>query len=135
MEYEGRPVRLLALGAPDCLAHPPEKYQEHLFPLRDREHHFREIHKPLILVTSRVHPGEVGASHALNGMLEFLTSHDDTAAKLRAEFYFLIVPMLNPDGVFNGHNRMDTLGQNLNRFYHLPDLALQPSCYAVKALL
>jgi len=28
--------------------------------------------------------------------------------------------MLNPDGVFNGNNRMDALGQNLNRFYLLP---------------
>jgi len=43
--------------------------------------------------------------------------------------------MLNPDGVFNGNNRMDTQGQNLNRFYHLPDLIMQPSCFAVKALV
>ena len=43
--------------------------------------------------------------------------------------------MINPDGVFNGNNRMDGLGQNLNRFYHLPDLQLQPSCYAVKSLI
>jgi hypothetical protein len=43
--------------------------------------------------------------------------------------------MLNPDGVFNGNNRMDALGQNLNRFYHLPDYSQQPSCYAVKSLL
>jgi cytosolic carboxypeptidase protein 5 len=51
------------------------------------------------------------------------------------EFYVLIVPMLNPDGVFLGNNRMDSIGQNLNRFYHLPDLELQPSCYAIKSLL
>ena len=43
--------------------------------------------------------------------------------------------MLNPDGVFLGNNRMDSLGQNLNRFYHLPDLEKQPSCYAIKALV
>ena len=43
--------------------------------------------------------------------------------------------MLNPDGVFNGNNRMDALGQNLNRFYLIPYLEKQPSCYAVKSLL
>ena len=30
---------------------------------------------------------------------------------------------------------MDSLGQNLNRFYHLPDLEKQPSCYAIKLLV
>lgn len=43
--------------------------------------------------------------------------------------------MLNPDGVWLGNIRMDGLGQNLNRFYHLPDINLQPSCYAIKSLL
>jgi murein tripeptide amidase MpaA len=48
---------------------------------------------------------------------------------------FWIIPILNPDGVFNGNNRMDALGQNLNRFYHLPDKEKQPSCFAVKSLV
>ena len=55
-------------------------------------------------------------------MIEWLLGDSKEAEKLRAEFYFLIVPMLNPDGVFLGNNRMDSLGQNLNRFYHVPDL-------------
>ena len=82
-----------------------------------------------------MHPGEVGSSHAMNGMLEFLTGTDEIAIRLRKEYYFLIIPMLNPDGVSNGHNRMDSLGQNLNRFYHLPDIEKQPSCFAVKSLV
>jgi hypothetical protein len=29
--------------------------------------------------------------------------------------------MINPDGVYKGNWRVDTLGQNLNRFYQNPD--------------
>jgi hypothetical protein len=42
--------------------------------------------------------------------------------------------MLNPDGVYHGHYRMDTLNQNLNRFYSNPDPSKQPSSYALKKL-
>jgi hypothetical protein len=93
------------------------------------------IKKPLIMITSRVHPGEIGSSYALRGIIDFLTSGTLEAKRILNEFYFLIIPILNPDGVFNGHNRMDSLGQNLNRFYLLPDVEKQPSCFAVKSLL
>ena len=82
-----------------------------------------------------MHPGEVGSSHSLVGMLDFLTGNSSEAVKILEAFYFLIVPILNPDGVFNGNNRMDSFGQNLNRFYLMPDLEKQPSCFAIKALL
>ena len=42
--------------------------------------------------------------------------------------------MLNPDGVYNGHYRMDTLNQNLNRFYLNPNPFTQPSCFALRKL-
>ena len=39
---------------------------------------------------------------------------------------FKIIPMLNPDGVYRGHYRSDTLGQNLNRCYDAPDPVKAP---------
>lgn len=53
---------------------------------------------------------------------------------LRRYFVFMLVPMLNPDGVFHGHYRMDNLNQNLNRFYQCPDPKRQPGPYAVRSL-
>ena len=92
--------------------------------------------KPIILFTARVHPIEVPASHTINGIIKFLLDeYNYCSFLLRKHFVFLLVPMLNPDGVSNGHCRVDTLGQNLNRFYKDPDAKKQPSCYTIKKLV
>lgn len=48
---------------------------------------------------------------------------------------FKIVPMLNPDGVYRGYWRLDTLAQNLNRFYINPDPVAQPTIHGVKRII
>jgi len=103
-----------------------------LFPENNRPIRFR---KPVILITARVHPAETAASHAMVGVLKFLTSKKDLRAYLlRQMFVFMVVPMINVDGVFRGHFRMDTFGNNLNRHYLEPDAEKHPAVYAIKSL-
>ena len=43
--------------------------------------------------------------------------------------------MLNPDGVYRGYYRLDTFGQNLNRYYIDPTPTKQPTIWAVKKVV
>ena len=46
----------------------------------------------------------------MRGILNFLVDKKDARAMLlRKYFVIMVIPMLNPDGVYNGHYRMDTL--------------------------
>ncbi|KAJ1447344.1 hypothetical protein M885DRAFT_196885 [Pelagophyceae sp. CCMP2097] len=71
----------------------------------------------------------------MRGCVDFLTSKDPRAVKLRDAFVFKIVPMLNPDGVINGNYRSSLAGEDLNRRYAQPSATLQPTVFAVKQLL
>lgn len=67
--------------------------------------------KPVIFLTSRVHPGETPASFVLNGLINFLLNEKNEQARiLLGRFVFKIIPMLNPDGVYRGYYRLDTKG-------------------------
>lgn len=68
--------------------------------------------KKYVYMSARVHPGETPGSHVLNGILKYLLFNiKETEVKaLLDNFVFIFVPMLNPDGVFRGHYRVDPLG-------------------------
>ena len=93
----------------------------------------------MVLVSARVHPGETPASHVCDGLLAFLLDPDDVRAQaVRERYVFKLIPILNPDGVYMGHYRMDTRGINLNRVYRSPSAEEHPSifgCVAVAAQL
>lgn len=74
-----------------------------------------------IFISARVHPGEVAASHMMNGVLKYLFSQNSDSHILLEKFVFYIVPVINPDGVAEGNFRTDSQGKNLNRFYTNPD--------------
>eukprot|EP01064_Diplonema_japonicum_P008665 TRINITY_DN16098_c0_g1_i1.p1 TRINITY_DN16098_c0_g1~~TRINITY_DN16098_c0_g1_i1.p1 ORF type:complete len:715 (+),score=40.94 TRINITY_DN16098_c0_g1_i1:32-2176(+) len=88
-----------------------------------------------IVVTSRVHAGEVPASHMCHGVLSFLLSNDSKARKLRNRYIFKVVPMLNPDGVVRGLSRADGKGVDLNRVYDSPDRVLHGSIWGIIKVL
>jgi cytosolic carboxypeptidase protein 6 len=61
----------------------------------------------VVFISGRVHPGETPASHVVHGLLAYLVSADPDAVRLRKLATFVVVPMLNPDGVSAGNYRCD----------------------------
>ncbi|KAM9570583.1 cytosolic carboxypeptidase 2-like isoform 4-T6 [Salvelinus alpinus] len=80
-------------------------------------HRGDRIHKPAVVLTARIHPGETNSSWVMRGMLNFLLGDSPDAALLRGAFVFKLVPMLNPDGVIVGNYRCSLTGRDLNRNY------------------
>jgi len=91
--------------------------------------------KKIIVLTSRVHPGESNSSFLMHGVLEFLLSEDPKAQDLRENFIFKVIPMLNPDGVIIGNYRSSFLGVDLNRRWKNPSKYLHPTIYYAKYLI
>jgi hypothetical protein len=69
--------------------------------------------KERVIIHARTHPGEVGSSLVLEGLINFLLSDAESARSLRSRVIFSIIPMVNVDGVVAGNNRTNTAGINL----------------------
>ena len=74
--------------------------------------------KHIIYIIGRQHAAETSSSHMLEGMLNFLISNDPDAARMRDNFVWYIVPMVNPDGVYSGKSRETSEGNDPNRDWH-----------------
>ncbi|XP_051964227.1 cytosolic carboxypeptidase 1 isoform X1 [Xyrauchen texanus] len=119
------------LGGNSCplltiTAMPESRSNEHISQFRSR---------PVVFLSSRVHPGETNSSWVMKGSLEFLMSCSPQAQHLRESYIFKIIPMLNPDGVINGNHRCSLSGEDLNRQWQNPNEGLHPTIYHAKSLL
>lgn len=69
-------------------------------------------------IQARDHAYESAGSFCVEGIVDFLASDDPVAAYLNSKFNFQIMPMTNPDGVYNGLSRLThENGLNLDRIY------------------
>ena len=68
-----------------------------------------------ILVLCRQHPPEVPGQFAMESFIETIVGNSTLAAQFRSKFKILVLPLINPDGVDNGHWRHNAKGVDLNR--------------------
>jgi hypothetical protein len=57
-------------------------------------------------IRARVHAYESAGSYAMEGMVRWLLSEDDWAISTLRRYAVHVLPMANPDGVFNGLGRL-----------------------------
>lgn len=75
--------------------------------------------RPTALLIARAHPGESPASWVMRGACNFLLGDaGPEASACRAALHWVLVPMLNPDGVVVGNTRTNFAGVDLNRHHH-----------------
>jgi len=80
--------------------------------------------KNLLLVLSRQHPPEITGYKEMIAFVETLAGNSRKAKKFRKHFEIIVAPMMNPDGVDNGHWRHNIGGIDLNRdwrFFNQPE--------------
>ena len=68
-----------------------------------------------VVVIGRLHPPEVTGSIALMTFVETIAGESDLAKKFRESFNLIVIPLVNPDGVDNGHWRHNANGVDINR--------------------
>ena len=74
--------------------------------------------KKIIYIIGRQHAAETASSHMLEGMINFLISDDVNACGFRNNYVWYIVPMVNPDGVYDGNSRATSEGVDPNKDWH-----------------
>ena len=66
----------------------------------------------VVVAMARQHPGEAVGSWMMEGFMRALEEHNK-------DIYWIIVPMINPDGVVQGNTRTGLLGYDFNRHWYM----------------
>jgi predicted deacylase len=85
-----------------------------------------------IVLVGRQHPPEVTGALAMTHFIAELFSNEARSKAFRDKFNILMVPMMNPDGVLDGHWRHNEGGIDLNRDW---GPFTQPETQAVKSAI
>ncbi len=74
--------------------------------------------KNVLLLIGRQHPPEITGQIAMHVFTETVMGDSDLAQNFRKKFQIYAFPLMNPDGVDNGHWRHSPGGIDLNRDWH-----------------
>lgn len=95
--------------------------------------------KQIIVITARMEAEESVSNHLLKGFIDRLLNFEagprTAEAFLRQNFMFVILPMLNIDGVAIGNTSTTFSGQSPNSVFNAPDRYMNPESYYTKRLL
>lgn len=69
----------------------------------------------LVCIIGRQHPPEVTGAFGLISFVEKLADNSELSKDFRKKFRVVVIPLVNPDGVDNGHWRHNANGVDLNR--------------------
>ena len=83
----------------------------------------------------RQHPGESPASLMFEGILQFFTSNYKEPDYLKNKFTFILIPMVNEEGVFLGNYRTGIGGFDFNRIWDFPDSATHDTIFILKKFI
>ena len=86
---EGRPLKMLRIGKKDS--------------------------DKMMIVISRQHPPEVTGYFAMQAFVEKLADNSKLSKQFRKDWSIYVIPLMNPDGVDEGHWRHNAGGIDLNR--------------------
>ena len=129
---EERKIHFLTLTSKKFQTAIQEKtVHKYLFTKNPKKRPWIFTNKKYIVISARVHPGETPSSYILQGIIESIL----TKTQFLDNYVVVIVPMLNPDGVFRGYYRLDTNGKNLNRVFHSSYYIKYPSIFALKKII
>jgi murein tripeptide amidase MpaA len=71
-----------------------------------------------VIITARQHPSESVGSFVCDSIISILVSNSPLCRSLLERFTFIILPMINPDGVVHGNSRTSAMGYDLNRCWN-----------------
>ena len=87
--------------------------------------------KKTIFLMAMQHAGEDAGAYYLEGLINFLLSNNELALLARKNFVYKLIPMMNPDGVYNGTSRYNMEMEDLNNIW-LNDEKMQPEVKGVR---
>ncbi len=86
--------------------------------------------KKVIWLMFRQHAWESGSSWTGEGLTRFVSSDDPVAKRIRRETIIKVLPLCDPDGVFDGGVRFNRYGFDLNRNWDVIDPVKMPEITA-----